>query len=108
MNLGTISTMECRTRELTFVFLHDSHGGEVNDKKSYLQKMLMLTFDGGLCRDFITIFWKSQYLQCPIHVWNKTNGWIMMIIGSNYDNQILNIIYGNNHFEHGFMWTRYK
>jgi hypothetical protein len=32
----------------------------------------------------------------------------MMIIGSNYDNQILNIIYGNNHFEHGFMWTRYK
>jgi len=61
--------------------------------------MSMSTYDGRLWGDFISIFWIPQYLQCSNHIWNKINGQIMMKIGNNYDNQTLNIIYGNNHFE---------
>jgi hypothetical protein len=38
-------------------------------------------------------------LQCPIHIWNKIGGQIMMKVGNDYDNQTCNIIYGNNHLE---------
>ncbi len=77
--------------------MHDLHGGEEDDEASYIQKMLMLECNGGLWGNFITILCISQYLQCSIHIWNKIIGEIMMKVGNNYDNQTLNIIYGNNH-----------
>ncbi len=89
--------MECCKKNLTFDFLDDLHGGEINDETSYIQKMLMLECNGGLWGHFITILFISQYLQCSIHIWNEIIGQIMMKVGNNYDNQILNIIYGNNH-----------
>jgi len=49
--------------------------------------------------DFITIYWVSKYSQCSIHVWNKNNGQIMMKVGNENGNAILNIVYGNDHFE---------
>jgi len=97
LNLGTLEAMECCKKKLTFDFLHDLHGGEVDDEASYIQKMLMSKCNGGLWGDFNTILRISQYLQCSIHICNKIIGQIMMKVGNNYDNQTLNIIYGNNH-----------
>jgi hypothetical protein len=59
----------------------------------------MSTCDGGLWGDFTTTFWLSQYLQCPIYIWNKKNAQIMMKVGNDYETQILNIIYDNSQFE---------
>jgi hypothetical protein len=36
--------------------LYDLHGGQANDEQTYIQKMLMSTFDGGLWGNFIAIF----------------------------------------------------
>jgi len=47
----------------------------------------------------LPIFWVSQYLQCGIHVWNKHNGKIMVKVGYEFEVNLLNIVYGNNHFE---------
>ncbi len=58
----------------------------------------MSTCDGGLWGDYTT-FQLLQYLQCPIYIWKKTNAQIMMKVGNDYETQILNIIYGNSHFE---------
>jgi hypothetical protein len=58
----------------------------------------MSTCDGGLWGDFTT-FWLSQYLQRPIYNWNFKNAQIVMKVGTNYETQILNIIYNNNQFE---------
>jgi hypothetical protein len=48
LDFETLETMECCARKLTFEFLHNLHGGEVNDEKSYIQKMPMLVSNGGL------------------------------------------------------------
>lgn len=71
------------------------HHGQANDEKSYIQQMSKFGIEGGLWKDFIAIYWVSKYSQCSIHVWNKNNGQIMMKVG----NAILNIVYGNIHFE---------
>jgi hypothetical protein len=56
LNFGTLETLECHRRELTFDFLHDLHNEELNNEESYIQKMLMSTSNGGLWGDFTTIF----------------------------------------------------
>jgi hypothetical protein len=55
LNLGALEAMECHTRELTFDFFQDLHGGEVNDQESYIEKMSMLKFDGELWGNYIAI-----------------------------------------------------
>ncbi len=62
LDFETLETMECHARELTFEFLHDLHGGEVNDETSYVQMMLMSECNGGLWGNFITMLCISQYL----------------------------------------------
>jgi hypothetical protein len=37
-------------------------------------------------------------LQPQTYVWNKNNGQILVKIRDQYDVSILNIVYGNNHF----------
>jgi hypothetical protein len=54
-NLGTLEVMECYTRDLTFDFCQGLHGGEVNDQESYIEKMSMLEFYGGLWGNYIAI-----------------------------------------------------
>jgi len=61
--------------------------------------MSLLALNGGLWGDFITIYWISKYLQFPIHIWNKNNCQIMMNVGNENVNHVLNILYANNHFE---------
>ncbi len=58
-NLGTPKVMECHTRELTFEFCQDLHGGEVNEQESYIEKTSMLKFDVGLWGNYIAILWIS-------------------------------------------------
>ncbi len=43
--------------------------------------------------------WISKYLQLPIHIWNKNNCWIILKVGNENTNHVLNILYVNNHFE---------
>jgi len=61
--------------------------------------MSILAIIEGLWGDFTSIFCVSQYLQCRIHVWNKSNGEIMVKVGNEFEVNPLNIFYGNNHFE---------
>jgi hypothetical protein len=77
---------------LTFEFLSNLHGGQINDEDFYITKMSMSACDGGLWGYFTTIFWLLQYLQRPIYIWNFLNAQIMMKVGNNCENQILNII----------------
>jgi hypothetical protein len=71
-------TLLCHERELNDEFLHNLHHGQVNNKKTYIKKISLLVLDGGLWGDFIAIYCISHYLQCPIYVWNKSNGHIMV------------------------------
>ncbi len=56
LNLETLETIECHKWLLKFHFLYDLHGGQANDEQTYIQKMLMSTFDGGFWGNFIAIF----------------------------------------------------
>jgi len=62
---------------LNVKFLYDLHHGQVVNEQIYIQRMSILATNGGLWGDFIAMFWISTYLQCPIHVGNKSNGRIM-------------------------------
>jgi len=64
-----------------------------------MHRISILVANGGLWGNFTRIHWISQHLQYPIHLWNKINGQIMVNVGENTQNKILNIMYGNNHFE---------
>jgi hypothetical protein len=99
LRLGTPKVLECHRSKLKFEFLHDLHHGNANDKETYIFKMSILTIHGGLRGDFITIFWIFEYLRPSIHVWNKSNGRIMVKIKQENVLTLLNLIYGNNHFE---------
>jgi hypothetical protein len=63
-----------------------------------MQRMSILVTNGGLWGDSV-VFWISKYLQHPFHVWNKNNGQIMSKVGNEYNDEILHIVYGNDHFE---------
>jgi hypothetical protein len=71
LNIGTPKVIECCKRELTFEFLSNLHGGQINDEDSYITKISMSICDGGLWGYFTTIFLLLQYLQHPIYIWNK-------------------------------------
>ncbi len=62
-------------------------------------KKVRSSIDGGSYNDFTTMFWILKYLQHSIDVWNKNNGGIMLKIWDQQDVSILEIIYGNKHFE---------
>jgi len=80
--------------------LRDLHHGKANNEIMYIQKMSLAASNGGLWGDFTAIYWISQYLQQSIYVWNKNNGQIMVKVGDNMNGITLNIVYGNDHFEH--------
>jgi len=79
--------------------LHDSHHGETIDEVTYIQKMSLPVLNGGLWDDFIAIYWILEYLQLPIHIWNKNNRRIIMKVGNENASHVSNILYANNHFE---------
>jgi hypothetical protein len=37
-------------------------------------------------------------LKCRIHVWNQSNGKIIVKVGNEFEINPLNFFYGNNHF----------
>jgi len=59
--------------------------------------MSISTIDGGLWGDFIVIYW--IYIYSSIHVWNTSNGQIMVKVEQKNALTPLNLVYGNNHFE---------
>jgi hypothetical protein len=61
--------------------------------------MSLLALNGGLWGDFIVFCWISHYLQCPIYVWNKNNGCIIVKIQDENNGNTSHIVYKNNHFE---------
>jgi hypothetical protein len=61
--------------------------------------MSISAINGGLWGDFTAIYWIFEYLHHSIHVWNKSNGWIMVQIEQKVALTPLNLVYGNNHFE---------
>lgn len=88
--------MQCFRCELINGFLHDLHNWKAT---KHMHRISILVANGGLWGNFTRIHWISQHLQYPIHLWNKINGQIMVNVGENTQNKILNIMYGNNHFE---------
>ncbi len=48
-----------------------------------MHRISILVANGGLWGNFTRIHWISQYLQYPIHLWNKINGQIMVKVGEN-------------------------
>ncbi len=62
--------------------------------------MSILASNGNLWDDFIAIFQISHYLECAIHKWNRNNDQIIIKVGHEFDGSILNILYGDNPFEH--------
>jgi hypothetical protein len=59
--------------ELNPKILHDLHHGKVMDEVIYIQKMSLLALNGGLWGNFTVKYWISKYLQCFIHIWNKSS-----------------------------------
>jgi hypothetical protein len=41
------------------------------DEVIYIQKMSLLTLNGGLWGNFTAIYWILEYLQHLIHIWTK-------------------------------------
>ena len=97
--IGTPEALLCRNRELQPAFMHDLHQGQVTSEFDYLSKMALSARAGGLWGDFTILFWISQYLQCPILVWNKRNGRIMSRIGEHFTNATLQLAFGNDHYK---------
>jgi hypothetical protein len=61
--------------------------------------MSLSALNGGLWGNLIVVYWISHYLQRPIYVWNKNNGYIMGKVWDEINGNTLHIVYGNNHFE---------
>ncbi len=71
-----------------------------NNGWNYLyKKMLLPTLNGRLLADFIVIHWILEYLQHPIHIWNKKNYQIIMKVWNENASHVLSILYANNHFK---------
>jgi hypothetical protein len=103
--LNTPKAQRCRLNELNPSFLHDLHEGAALNEHEYVEKMSLSATMGGLWGDFTTTFWIAEYLQRPIHVWNKQSKRIMQKCGIDYINDPLNIAYSSGkgawsgHFE---------
>jgi hypothetical protein len=104
--LNIPKAQQCQLRKLNPSFLHDLHGGTALNEHQYIEKMSLRATMGELWGDFIATFWIAEYLQRPIHVWNKQSKRIMQKCGVDYvGNQPLNIAYNSGlgpnsgHFE---------
>ncbi len=78
LNLNTVQTLKCLSRELNVEFLTNLHNGQANSEVSYVGKMLILAKDEGLWGAYTTIFQISKYFHHPIYVWNKFNEFVTM------------------------------
>jgi hypothetical protein len=47
------------------------------------------------------------YIYCSIHVWNTSNGQIMVKVEQKNALTPLNLVYGNNHFEHVEIYSKF-
>ncbi len=63
------------------IYIMDKQHEQTTNELTYIQKMSMFATSGGLWGDFTTMYWISRYLEYPIHVWNRNNGWIMARVG---------------------------
>ena len=103
--LNTPKAQRCRLYELNPSFLHDLHDGTVLNEHEYVEKMSLSATMGGLWGDFTATFWIAEYLQRPIHVWNKQSKRIMQKCGTDYISDPLHLAFSSSksassgHFE---------
>jgi hypothetical protein len=79
--------------------MHDLHQGRVTLECDYMNKMGLSVRNGGLWGDFTILLWVSQSMECPIFVWNKHNGRIMLKCGKYFPSATIQLVFGDAHYE---------
>jgi DNA primase len=69
--IGAPQALERCQHGLNPKLFYDLHPGEAMDEIIYIEKMSLLTLNGGLWDDYTSIYWISEYLQRQIHIWTN-------------------------------------